>query len=89
MFVSHTGQIYPAGFLPLKCGQFPHDSIVETYQRQPTFVALRDSGQLKGKCGTCYYKDICGGSRSRAFAVTHDPLAAEPDCVYTALGEPS
>jgi radical SAM protein len=82
MFVSHTGEIYPAGFLPLKCGQFPHDSIVETYQSHPTFVALRDSGQLKGKCGTCDYNDVCGGSRSRAFAVTGDPLAAEPDCVY-------
>jgi radical SAM protein len=82
MFVGHTGEIYPAGFLPLKCGQFPHDSIIETYQSHPTFVALRDGKQLKGKCGTCDYNDICGGSRSRAFAVTGDPLAAEPDCVY-------
>jgi radical SAM protein len=85
MFVSHTGEIYPAGFLPLKCGQFPHDSIIETYQSHPTFVALRDGAQLKGKCGTCDYNDICGGSRSRAFAVTGDPLAAEPDCVYDSL----
>ena len=82
MFVSHTGEIYPAGFLPLKCGQFPHDSIVETYRKHPTFVALRDADQLKGKCGTCDYNDICGGSRSRAFAVTGDPLEAEPDCVF-------
>jgi AdoMet-dependent heme synthase len=82
MFVSHTGEIYPAGFLPLKCGQFPQDSIVDTYQEHPTFVALRDAEQLKGKCRTCDYNDICGGSRSRAFAVTGDPLEAEPDCVY-------
>ncbi|MCP4784794.1 MAG: TIGR04053 family radical SAM/SPASM domain-containing protein [Fuerstiella sp.] len=82
MFVGHTGEIYPAGFLPLKCGQFPQDSIVATYQDHPTFVALRDSEQLKGKCGTCDYNDICGGSRSRAFAVTGDPLQEEPDCVY-------
>ncbi len=82
MFVSHTGEIYPAGFLPLQCGRFPQDSIVDIYQHHPTFVALRDAGQLKGKCGTCDYNDICGGSRSRAFAVTGDPLAAEPDCVY-------
>ena len=82
MFVSHTGEIFPAGFLPLNCGQFPHDSIVDVYQNHPTFVALRDATQLKGKCGTCDYNDICGGSRSRAFAVTGDPLEAEPDCVY-------
>ncbi|MCA9214395.1 MAG: hypothetical protein KDB27_15090, partial [Planctomycetales bacterium] len=68
MFVSHTGEIYPAGFLPLNCGTFPHDSIVETYQKHPTFVSLRDATQLKGKCGTCDYNDICGGSRARAFA---------------------
>ena len=53
-----------------------------TYQNHPTFVALRDGAQLGGKCGTCDYNDVCGGSRSRAFAVTGDPLAAEPDCVY-------
>jgi radical SAM protein len=87
MFVSHTGEIYPAGFLPLACGTFPHNSIVETYQNHPTFLSLRDAKQLKGKCGTCDYNDICGGSRSRAFAVTGDPLEAEPDCIYDS-GQP-
>ena len=85
-FVSHTGEIFPAGFRPLTCGKFPHDSIVDIYQHHPTFVALRDSDQLKGKCGTCDYNDVCGGSRSRAFAVHGDPLAAEPDCVYSGHG---
>ena len=79
---AEPGEIYPAGFLPLKCGTFPQDSIVDTYQKQSTFVSLRDAEQLKGKCGNCDYNDICGGSRSRAFAVTGDPLEAEPDCVY-------
>jgi radical SAM protein len=86
MFVSHTGEIYPAGFLPLVCGRFPEDSIIDVYQNNPTFVAMRDGTRLKGKCGTCDYNDICGGSRSRAFAVTGDPLAAEPDCVYSGHG---
>ncbi len=87
MFVSHTGEIYPAGFLPLVCGRFPQDSIVDVYQRHPSFVVLRDNDQLTGKCGWCDYKDACGGSRSRAFAVTGDPLAAEPDCIYNARAE--
>lgn len=82
MFVSHTGDIFPAGFLPLKCGQFPENSIVDAYQHHPTFVSLRDANQLKGKCGECEYNDICGGSRSRAFAVTGDPLESEPDCAF-------
>jgi radical SAM protein len=86
MFVSHVGEIYPAGFLPLKCGQFPADSVVDTYQNHPTFLSLRDPSKLGGKCGQCEYADVCGGSRSRAYAVSGDPLAAEPDCVYTPVG---
>jgi len=83
MFVSHTGQIFPAGFLPLDCGRFPECSVVDAYQTHPTFRALRDSDGLGGDCGVCEYRNICGGSRSRAYALTGDPLAAEPDCTYT------
>jgi AdoMet-dependent heme synthase len=82
MFVSHTGEIYPAGFLPLCCGRFPQDSVVDVYQRHPTFLALRDPDHFKGRCGVCEYRHICGGSRARAYAVTGDYLATEPDCVY-------
>lgn len=86
MFVSHRGEIYPAGFLPLECGRFPQDSPVEVYQKHPTFVSLRDAEQLKGRCGACQYREICGGSRARAYAVYGDPLEEEPDCVYTPVG---
>jgi radical SAM protein with 4Fe4S-binding SPASM domain len=82
MFVSHTGEIYPAGFLPLQCGRFPESSVVDAYQNHPTFLALRDPSQFKGKCGICEYHNICGGSRARAYAVSGDPLGDEPDCVY-------
>ncbi len=82
MFVSHTGEIYPAGFLPLLCGCFPRDNVVDVYQNHPTFRMLRDPDQLKGICGVCEYRYVCGGSRARAYAVTGDPMAAEPDCTY-------
>jgi len=82
MFVSHRGEIYPAGFLPLLCGRYPQDSVVDTYQHHPTFLALRDPDHFKGACGICEYRYVCGGSRSRAFAVTGDVLETEPDCVY-------
>ncbi len=82
MFCSHIGEIYPAGFLPIVCGKFPDVSVVQAYQEHPTFVALRNADGFKGKCGICDYRHICGGSRSRAFAVTGDPLESEPDCVY-------
>ena len=82
MFVSHTGEIYPAGFLPLSCGRFPRDSVVDVYQNHPVFRALRNPDRFKGKCGVCEYRYVCGGSRSRAYGVTGDPLEAEPDCGY-------
>ena len=82
MFVSHTGQVFPSGFMPITCGRFPADSVVDVYQNSATFLALRDPDQLKGKCGVCSYRHACGGSRARAYALTRDPLAAEPDCAY-------
>lgn len=82
MFVSHTGSVYPSGFMPIAAGKFPDRSIVDIYQNSGIFVGLRDKDRLKGKCGVCEYKGICGGSRARAYAVTGDPYAAEPDCVY-------
>ena len=82
MFVSHTGDIFPAGFLPLRCGRFPHDSVVDVYQNHATFRALRDPDRFKGRCGVCEYRQVCGGSRARAYAVTGDFLESEPDCVY-------
>lgn len=82
MFVGHTGEIFPAGFLPLCCGRFPENSVVDTYQSHPTFLALRDPDHFKGKCGYCEYRQVCGGSRARAYALTGDPLESDSDCAY-------
>lgn len=81
MFVSHIGEIFPSGFLPIECGRFPRDSIVKVYQDHELFLALRDEDRLGGKCGICQYRSLCGGSRARAYALTGDPLAPEPDCL--------
>jgi radical SAM protein len=82
MFIDHRGKISPSGFLPVYCGRFPSDSVVDVYQNSPVFLALRDANQLKGKCGVCEFRHACGGSRARSYALTGDFLAAEPDCVY-------
>jgi radical SAM protein len=82
MFISHTGAIQPSGFLPLHCGQFPEDHPVSVYRNSPIFRALRDTNRLQSKCGDCEYRNVCGGSRARAFAVTGNAFAEEPDCVY-------
>ncbi|MCZ7646160.1 MAG: TIGR04053 family radical SAM/SPASM domain-containing protein [Planctomycetota bacterium] len=81
-FVGHTGCIYPSGFLPVECGRIPKDSLLDVYRTHPVFTALRDPGRLKGKCAVCEFGSLCGGSRARAYAVTGDYLAQEPDCIY-------
>ncbi len=88
MFLAHNGEIFPAGFLPLVCGKFPQDSVVDTYQHHPTFRSLQDPDQYKGICGACEYRYVCGGSRARAYALTGDPLGPEPHCVYQVGQDP-
>lgn len=82
VFVSHTGEIYPSGFLPVPAGNVRRQSLVDVYRTSQLFVALRNSDNLKGKCGDCEYRNLCGGSRSRAFALSGDPFAEDPRCVY-------
>jgi radical SAM protein with 4Fe4S-binding SPASM domain len=82
VFVSHIGEVYPSGFLPMSAGNVLWQPLAEIYQHSPLFLAMRDSSQLKGKCGACDFKDLCGGSRARAYALTGDPLAEEPCCAY-------
>ena len=86
VFVGHTGEIFPSGFLPIHCGRFPFDSVVQVYQKAALFRALRDPDRLGGKCGACEFRGVCGGSRARAFAVSGDPLGEEPDCAYVPRG---
>jgi radical SAM protein with 4Fe4S-binding SPASM domain len=82
LFVSHVGNVYPSGFLPIHAGNVKETPLSEIYRNAPIFKSLRDTSKLEGKCGACEYKEICGGSRARAYALTGDPLAAEPCCIY-------
>ncbi|MFB6171728.1 MAG: TIGR04053 family radical SAM/SPASM domain-containing protein [Haloarculaceae archaeon] len=85
-FVSHVGEIYPSGFLPASAGNVRESSLVEVYRDAPLFRSLRDPDALTGKCGACSYRAVCGGSRSRAYAATGDPLASDPLCAHVPDG---
>ena len=82
MFISHIGDVYPSGFLPIHAGNIRETPLADIYRNSSIFKALRDTSRLEGKCGACEFKEICGGSRARAYAVTGDPLAQEPCCIY-------
>jgi radical SAM protein len=82
LFISHTGEICPAGFLPLAAGSVRRDRLVDVYRRTPLFESLHEPARFYGRCGVCEYRALCGGSRARAFSATGDPLATDPLCDY-------
>lgn len=86
VFVSHKGEVYPSGFLPLSGGSIREQSLADIYCNSPLFRALRDTTRLEGKCGACEFKRICGGSRARAYALTGNPFGEEPCCVHVPKG---
>ena len=82
VFVSHRGEVFPSGFLPVSGGNIKKQSLGDIYRNSPLFKDLRDASKLEGKCGRCEFREICGGSRARAYAVTGNAFAEEPCCVY-------
>ncbi|MFE9774807.1 TIGR04053 family radical SAM/SPASM domain-containing protein [Streptomyces sp. NPDC005931] len=82
VFVSHTGSVHPSGFLPLDAGNVRTTPLTEIYRTSELFTGLRDPDRLGGRCGSCEFRRVCGGSRSRAYGLTRDPYAEEPWCGY-------
>jgi AdoMet-dependent heme synthase len=82
LFVSHTGEVFPSGFLPVSAGNIRMESLKSIYRESPLFRNLRDTSKLEGKCGACEFKNVCGGSRARAYSLTGNPHGEEPCCSY-------
>jgi len=82
VFISHRGDICPSGFLPSSAGNVRTSSLRDVYRSSDLFHGLRDPSRLRGRCGRCEFASVCGGSRSRAYAVTGDPFAEDPLCAY-------
>jgi len=81
VFIAHDGEVYPAGFLPLGLGNVNERSLVEIYRDSLALRQIR-AGAFSGRCGVCEYRDLCGGSRARAFVSSGDPLGEDPGCPY-------
>lgn len=82
VFINHRGEVYPSRFLPLSAGNVTTQSLSEVYCQSDLFLSLRDTSRLKGKCGRCPVRNICGGSRARAYAMTGDLFAPDPGCAF-------
>jgi radical SAM protein with 4Fe4S-binding SPASM domain len=81
-FISHEGEVYPCGYLPVIAGRLRKQSFVDIWENSTVFHELRDAGNLKGKCGCCEFRNVCMGCRARAYAATGDFMDEEPFCVY-------
>ncbi len=82
VFVAYNGSVYPSGFLPVPVGNVRTAKLKDIYRGSSILRGLRDSSILKGRCRVCEYRDLCGGSRARAYAYTGDPFAEDPACIY-------
>jgi radical SAM protein with 4Fe4S-binding SPASM domain len=82
VFINYRGEAFPSRYLPLFGGDVTRQSLSEVYRDSSLFVSLRDSSRLKGKCGRCPARNVCGGSRARAYAMTGDLFAADPCCAF-------
>jgi radical SAM protein with 4Fe4S-binding SPASM domain len=85
-FVSHTGSVQPCGYFDRTAGNVREQDFGDIWRGSPLFADLRDLEALKGKCGACEYKRVCGGCRARAFECTGDYMAEEPYCAYVPRG---
>jgi AdoMet-dependent heme synthase len=82
-FVSHTGEVFPCGYMPVSSGNVKTTPLPQIWRNSDIFANLRDDELLEGKCGCCEYSKVCMGCRARAFAYTNNYLAEEPNCSYT------
>ena len=81
-FVSHRGEVFPCGYLPVEAGNVRREPFRQIWERSPLFAELRNPDLLGGKCGLCEFKSLCSGCRARAYGMTHEYLAEEPFCTY-------
>ncbi|MBE0691362.1 MAG: radical SAM protein [Anaerolineae bacterium] len=81
-FISHRGEVFPCGYLPVEAGHIRRQTFGDVWQNSPLFAELRNPDALEGKCGICQFKSLCSGCRARAYGVTGNYLAEEPFCAY-------
>ena len=85
LFISHIGEIQPSGFLPITAGNVRTDDVIDVYRHSQLFTDLRTPDKIKGRCGICEYRDVCGGQRGRAYGVTGDYLESDPACILVSV----
>ncbi len=81
-FISHQGEVFPCGYLPVAAGDLRRERFSDIWEHAPIFATLREPDNLEGKCGLCEFKQVCMGCRARAYGVSGNYLGEEPFCIY-------
>ena len=81
-FISHVGDVQPCGYFDMQLGNVKERPFSEIWETSAVFNDLRDYSKLRGKCGACEYKGVCGGCRARALSATGNYMDEEPYCAY-------
>jgi radical SAM protein with 4Fe4S-binding SPASM domain len=87
VYVRADGDVWPCNFIPVAAGNVRRGTFADIWYDSTLLREFRDRRRLKGACGACHERDICGGCRGRAFARTADPLAADPNCFLNSENE--
>jgi radical SAM protein with 4Fe4S-binding SPASM domain len=83
--VTPDGKLTACPYLPLEAGDLRRESFADVWNNAELFRELR-SNELRGKCGRCAYRAVCGGCRARAYATRGDHLAEDGGCAYEPVG---
>jgi radical SAM protein with 4Fe4S-binding SPASM domain len=81
VYIKPDGSVWPCPFIEVECGNIRSERFSQIWEKSPVFQQLRTRETLlKGQCGECEYKTLCGGCRGRALAVSGDLFAEDPSC---------
>ncbi len=84
--IGPSGEVTPCPYVPLSAGSLREKPFGEIW-RSSSLLGHYRSGTLKGRCGRCEFREVCGGCRCRAYAATGDVMAEDPACAYEPRGD--
>lgn len=81
VYIKPDGDVWPCPFIEMSCGNVRETPFRRIWKKSPVFEDLRHrETRLKGRCGECEYRRLCGGCRGRTWALTGDYLKEDPSC---------
>jgi radical SAM protein with 4Fe4S-binding SPASM domain len=88
VYIKPNGDVWPCPFVEVSCGNVRQEPFNAIWESSPVFEDLRSrDSRLRGRCGDCSYRRLCGGCRGRSLAVTGDYLSEDPSCFIHDAGE--